>query len=222
MGKGWSKIMFDKLIIRKLLNIRLFYSAFEKIIGKKEFSKFFFSDYIGDISNLNVLDLGCGPADVLKFIHGEKLYVGIDNNENYIKSARNRFAERQTCQFYCNDLNSYAESTSQKFDLILMLGVMHHIDDEQLDQCMKSIKRIIAKGGRFVSIDCCYTKKMNPIARLLCMLDRGRYVRNADDFVRLQQKYWTDVNFEIRTDGLILPYSRILFSNKDKDVVDEK
>ena len=114
-------------------------------------------------------------------------------------------------------MNTYSEQTQQKFDIVLMIGVMHHIDDEAVNLCMSSIKRIIAEGGRFVSNDCCYTKGMNPIARLLCMLDRGRYVRGADEFISLQQRYWKNVRSEIRTDGLRLPYSRILFSNTDEE-----
>ena len=209
--------MFDKLFVRKLLNNTKFYQFFQKMIGKKSFPEYFASKYIGDTSGLSILDLGCGPADVLKYIHDEKLYVGIDFNENYIESDKKSFSDRQTCQFLCTDLNSFAESTSQKFDLVIMMGVMHHISDTEVEQCLASIKRIIAKDGRFVSFDPCYTKGMNPIARLLCMLDRGRYVRYAEDFVRLQQKYWTDIKYEVKTDGLKLPYSRILFSNKDKE-----
>ena len=203
--------MFD---IRKILNNYWGYSVFQKIIGKRSFRDYFFKNYIGDVSGLNILDLGCGPCNILKHIHSENLYVGIDYNSNYIESAKRPWGGEGR-QFLCIDLNSYSQQAAQKFDMVLMMGVMHHLNDEEVENCLKSIKRLLADNGRFISLDPCYTKGMNPIARLLCMLDRGKFVRYAEEFICIQQKFFADVNFEIRTDGLRLPYSRILFSNRN-------
>lgn len=208
---------FDKLYLRKTLEIPEIYSWFQKQIAKKNYREWFFKKYIGDTSDKRILDLGCGTADILDYIRDEKLYVGIDNNKQYIEKNKRIFADRETCKFYHADLNAYSEKATQKFDIVLMIGVMHHIDDNAVNDVMTCIKRIIADGGIYVSLDPCYTKDMNPIARLLCMLDRGRYVRYADDFIRIQEKYWTDVKYDIRTDTLrFLPYSVIIFTNKDK------
>lgn len=210
--------VFDKLYLRRVLEIPVVYAWFQKLIAKENGREWFFKKYISDTSGKKILDLGCGTADILDCIRDEKLYVGIDNNKQYIEANKKRFANRKTCRFYYTDLNAYSEKTTQKFDVVLMIGVMHHIDDNAVNDAMASIKRIIADGGVFVSLDACYTKGMNPIARLICMLDRGRYVRSADDFISTQEKYWTNVKYEIRTDTLkFLPYSVIIFTNKDKD-----
>lgn len=208
--------MFDRLVLRRILDIPVVYAAFQKMIAKKGARQWLLEKYIGDTSGKRILDLGCGTADILDYIYDEKMYVGIDNNRLYIRENKKRFEDRKTCRFYYTDLNTYSEKVSQKFDIVLMIGVMHHIDDNEVEQVMKSIKRIIADGGVFISFDACYTKGMNPIARLLCMLDRGRYVRYADEFIATQKKYWTNVKYDIRTDTLrFLPYSVIIFTNGD-------
>lgn len=210
--------MFDRLYLRRILEIPIVHIWFKKIIGKENSAEWFLEKYIGDTVGKKILDLGCGTAEIADHIRGEKLYVGIDNNKLYLDKNEKHFADRKTCRFYCTDLNAFSESSTQKFDIVLMIGVMHHIDDNALNAAMASIKRIIRRGGIFVSLDPCYIKGMNPIARFLCMLDRGRYVRYADDFISTQEKYWTDVKYEIRTDTLrLLPYSVIVFTNKDKD-----
>lgn len=208
--------MFDRLVLRKVLDIPAVYAAFQKMIAKKGARQWFFEKYIGDTSGKRILDLGCGTADILDHIYDEKIYVGIDNNRQYIEENKKRFKDRRTCKFYYTDLNTYSEKVSQKFDIVMMIGVLHHINDNEVEQAMKSIKRIIADGGVFISLDACYTKGMNPIARLLCMLDRGRYVRYVDKFIAMQKKYWADVEYDIRTDTLrFLPYSVIIFTNTD-------
>ena len=214
--------MFDKLYLRKVLEIPAVYAWFQKVIWREDFRSWFITKYIGDTSGKKILDLGCGTADMLDHIWDEELYIGIDNNKHYIEEDKKRFADRKTCQFYHTDLNAFAENAIQKFDIVLMIGVIHHIDDDALNAAMASIKRVISCGGVFVSCDPCYIDGMNPIARLMCILDRGRYVRSADDLISIQKKYWTDVKYEIKTDLLrFLPYSSIIFTNRDEEGMDD-
>ncbi len=209
--------MFDKVYLRKILDLPSVYAKFQEVIAKNDYRKWMLNQYIGTTENKRILDLGCGTADILDYFDNAKQYVGIDINEKYITDNRKRFANRKECSFFCGDLNAYLEKEDQSFDLVLMMGVMHHISDEEVEKTMISVKRIISEGGVFVSDDCCYTKGMSIIARLLCMMDRGRYVRYADEYVRMQNKYWNNVKYDICTDTLrFLPYSLIIFTNSDR------
>ncbi len=201
------------MFIRKIFDFAPVYTAFQNMIVKKNERADFFKRYIGDTTGKRILDLGCGTANILEHIHDEKEYIGIDFSEKYIEDAKKRFANRKTSKFYTIDLNEYSKTATEKFDIVLMIGVLHHISDDEAEQALCSIKRLMADGGVFISHDPCYTKKMNPIARLMCMFDRGKYVRYADDYITLQKKYWTDIKYDIRTDTLKIPYSVIIFRN---------
>lgn len=201
--------------IRKILGFAFMYDLFGKIIapsGEKRFD--FVRDYVGDVSGLRILDLGCGTCYVLRHIQGEKEYVGIDMNGRYIEAAKREFAERRTASFFCMDLNAFAAQCETTFDLVVMSGVMHHITDKEVDAAMESIKMILSTEGRFVSQDGVYTDGMNPIAKMLLDWDRGKYVRHERDWLRLMKKHWGEVHYEIRTDTLRLPYSLIVFDNR--------
>lgn len=206
-----------RMDLRRMLGFACIYDLFGKMIGRStgESEKFdFVRDRVGDVTGLRILDLGCGTCYVLRHIQGEKQYVGIDMNERYIDAAKQEFAARKTASFFCMDLNSFAEKCETEFDIVIMSGVMHHITDEEVDAAMESIKKILSTGGRFLSQDGVYTDGMNPIAKWLLDLDRGEYVRHERDWIRLMQKHWGKVHYEIRTDTLRLPYSLIIFDNR--------
>ncbi len=207
--------MAKKLLVRRFLEFPKIYSWFENIISRKDGRLSFTKTYIGDVSGKRVLDLGCGTADILGTFNSEACYVGIDNNRKYINSNKARFKARETCRFYYTDLNTYAKRTKQLFDIVLMIGVLHHISDDEVESAMESIKKLLAPGGIFISADCCYVKGMNPIARFLCMMDRGEYVRYVSDYIKMQKEFFDNVWYEVRTDTLgFLPYSLIVFKNR--------
>lgn len=199
-------------ILRRLLDLPFFYNLFNKVLGKGGNGVLFSNNYLDDVRGKKILDLGCGTADILDNLQGESLYVGIDYNREYIIEDNEKYKDRQTAKFHCIDLNTYSEKEEQKFDIVLMAGVMHHISDEDVRAALKDIKRILLPGGYFVSYDPCFTTKMNPLAKIICKLDRGKYVRHIDSYVRLQKEVWDVVNYEIHTDTLrFLPYSAVIF-----------
>ena len=57
---------------------------------------------------------------------------------------------------------------------------------------------------------------MNPIAWILCSLDRGRYVRRKEAWISLMKCHRDRVWYEVRTDTLSVPYSLIIFRNSDR------
>ena len=208
--------MKENYVFRRLLNLPIVYRLFEDFIAKKNGRQIFYDRYVGDVEGKYILDLGCGTGDILDCITGEKRYIGIDNNKKYIEQNKERFKGRKTANFYYADLNTYAEKCEGKFDMILLIGVIHHISDDEVEKAMISIKNLLNKGGIFISHDPCYTKDMNPIARILCKLDRGQYVRYKEQYIEMMNKFWDDIWYEIQTDTLrFLPYSVIIFKNKD-------
>ena len=202
----------ERGILRKVLENSYAYKLFQKLIRPNVPAGSVMRRYIPQMGKgKRILDLGCGTAEILKFLHGEESYVGIDYNDNYIAGAAKEYQNRKTARFISADLNAYASTCTEKFDIVLMIGVLHHIDDQAIEMTMKSIRRILDPNGEFISLDCCYSKQMNPIARLIVSLDRGRHVRHEDEMTSLMNRYWKNVWYEKRTDTLKLPYNVIAF-----------
>jgi SAM-dependent methyltransferase len=102
----------------------------------------------------NCLDLGCGVGHTLEFFQERWPgvdYFGMDFSPEAIRLASSRV---RNAKFHCGflgDSNPFAEP----FELILMLGVMEHLEDLELG--LKQVKALLAPGG------ICYTEIPNCI-----------------------------------------------------------
>ena len=156
-----------------------------------------------------VLDIGCGPSVILDYLTNVQ-YTGIDMSEKYINNAKEKYGDRAT--FYCTSVDELPHLDDRKFDRVLLLGVQHHLSNDQLNLLMKSIPSLLAPGGRVITHDPVLTKRQNLITRILIGLDRGRYVRNQDGYQRFIPPSLAIRGSHIKTDMLRLPYS-ILFQD---------
>lgn len=112
--------------------------------------------------NLNaVLDLGCGNARFLDFLLDSKIdvdsYAGVDNSEELLEIANTKpRAESQkpkSINFVHLDLNdvSWKNEISQKFDLIVAFGLMHHLKDfESRKNLVNSAHSLLQHEGTLV------------------------------------------------------------------------
>ena len=192
----------------------------EQILGKSRVYEFamaaigpyaakeYVTQQINAATGDRVLDIGCGTASIL-----EKLptvfYIGIDSNHKYIDQAKKNFG--QLGDFRCISVDDLFLDTSEKFDRILLLGVLHHLTDLQIRSLMVKIKDLLSSRGRLITLDGVFVRHQNPIARLLLKLDRGRYVRYQSEYISLLSSALTVEQSHVKTDFLRIPYS-VLFT----------
>ncbi len=62
-------------------------------MGDNSFYPMYINEYIRPKKGDKILDFGCGPADILKFLTDVD-YVGIDSNERYIQSAKQKYGSK--------------------------------------------------------------------------------------------------------------------------------
>lgn len=161
-------------------------------------------DYVHPFSGMRVLDIGCGPAEILQVLN-DCNYLGIDPNERYIARARESFGERG--QFMVASA-TFIEQLEMQFDRILLLGVLHHLEDEEARTVAQSTARLLSPGGRLVAgFDPVFHKRQHPVARLLASLDRGRFVRTSDEYQNLLSDYVQVLRADVRHDLMKVPYS---------------
>lgn len=87
---------------------------------------------------LKVLDIGCGNGRFAKFIYENFNvieYIGIDNNEELIQSARNRNLP-DYFSFKIGDIKDKIYQNQICPNLIVCFGVMHHIASYKLRQSL--------------------------------------------------------------------------------------
>lgn len=162
--------------IHAILSHPAVYDAFQDFMGAKKGRSQMTADHIRPFSGMRILDLGCGTADILAYLPHDIAYVGYDMSAEYIDAAKKKFADRGT--FHCRLLEEAEAAGLEKFDLVMGIGVLHHLDDAQAAQFMALAKSALKPDGRVLVRDPVYAAGQNPVARFLVSRDRGQHVRS--------------------------------------------
>ena len=186
----------------------LVYNWFQHGISRAETPIWFANQVLQPRSGQRILDIGCGTAMVLKHLSGCD-YVGIDHNPEYINRARENFGTKG--KFHCIDINDAKFKEFGTFDTVLLLGVLHHLNNDEVKQLVKVIPAAMKPTGTLVTFDCALKRGQHPVARLLAKIDRGRYARSVEHYRSLIEPTFTVQEEIIRHDLLKVPYTHAIF-----------
>ena len=193
--------------MRSLLERPGVYSLFRRLVGRDSARSVYAREHLRLVPGQRVLDLGCGPGDILQFLPAVD-YVGYDINPSYIERARRRFGARG--KFLCAPLGPELEVGIQAFDVVIAHGVLHHLDDEAARALFRLARRVLKPGGRLVTFDGCYAAGQPALARLFRSLDRGRHVRGRDAYEALARSAFDEVKSFVRHDLIRIPYTHLI------------
>lgn len=192
--------------IRGILSHPTLYCAFQNLMGARNIRRRFVEDFVRPFAGATILDIGCGPADILCEL-SEVDYWGIDPSKAYIQRAKRQYPHRG--HFSCQTLTKTSLEKMPRFDIVMGLGVLHHLDDTYAAQLLALIRQALTTGGRFVSFDPCLVPGQNPIARFLIQHDRGLNVRREPQYRELVAPFFLRTRGEVRHQAL-LPYTHFM------------
>jgi len=185
-----------------LLSNTFLYSFVQRIMSGTSFREKIVKKYICK-DNSAILDIGCGPAEILDSLPSVK-YFGYDINSNYINHAKRKYKNRG--KFYCKKFTNKDIKKLPKFDHVLLFGILHHLNDNEIKKLMKLIKKILKKNGNIITEDPIFVKEQNPIAKFIIKKDRGNNVRNKSEYLKIIGKYFKKINCKIYHQKFI-PYT---------------
>lgn len=195
--------------IRKILESSFVYSSFQNLIGTNRVRKLMVEEKLHLKDGMSLLDVGCGPGDLMEYLPDSIQYVGFDFNPDYIAQAERKYGGRGT--FHCSDVNEF-DFRGRAFDRIFLGGILHHIDDDKVDHLMYHLARRLNPGGFLFTIETVYDEGQSRMAKFIISKDRGQNVRNAAGYVNLIKKHFANVEFEVRHNLIRLPYSNVLIT----------
>ena len=183
------------------------YSALQRLLGGGEAMGALVGEHIRARRGDRIIDLGCGPARVLSHLPDVD-YWGFDHSAAYIDAARKRHGPRG--RFFAQDASSLGDDLAGSADIVLALGLLHHVDDAAARKVFAYARRVLKPGGRMITIDGVHRPEASRIERLLLDLDRGRNVRDARGYEALARDAFTTVKAVVRTDLLRVPYAHMI------------
>jgi SAM-dependent methyltransferase len=152
-----------------------------------------------------VLDVGCGPAYYFERLPKGIRYFGFDTSATYIEYARKRWGDR--AEFRTEVFNADHLNELPPVNAVMLLGLLHHLSDEDSRTLLRLAAQALAPGGRVISVDTCFEPKQGRISRWMSANDRGEYVREPASFVALATEFFAEVDGEVVDDATRIPSS---------------
>jgi 2-polyprenyl-3-methyl-5-hydroxy-6-metoxy-1,4-benzoquinol methylase len=184
-----------------LLDSTIIYKSFQFLIKRFNTDSRLFRDFFVFEENAIILDCGCGPGTYRRYIKSDN-YIGLDINKNHIEAAKQSYP-RDT--FFTQDLTKFNNIKLNNADVVLMIGILHHLDDKACINMFKNLNNIINPNGIIYTIDPVFIPHQRKIAKFLASRDKGDFVRDPKSYNKLVgSKYQVD---DIIINNLLrLPY----------------
>ena len=191
-----------------LLSNPFFYIFFQKLLAHKNSGERFVKEFINPKPNARILDIGCGTAAVLEYLPGDVDYTGYDLNPAYINYAAKKFKERG--KFYCKNMSDLDFKKNEIFDIVLLKGLLHHLDNKESKKIFHIASNCLRPGGYVVTLDSVYFDGQSKIARYLISKDRGQYVRTEHEYSDLARAFFPEVQTTVLHNMLKVPYTHFV------------
>lgn len=193
--------------VRQVLSVSAVYRVFQRLIGGNA-RRDYVRQYLRLEPGMRVLDIGCGPGDIVSYLEPSIDYTGVDLSAAYIDSARKTFDKRG--RFLNESVNELTLREPGSFDRVMANGLIHHLTDAETRKLLDVAKQALKPDGWFVSLDGCLETGQSKIARYLIGQDRGEHVRDRRAYLALVCEVFPQVEYEIRHDLMRVPYTHII------------
>ena len=177
-------------MINFLLKNPSLYRFYQKSVRRKydeyNFIKFIFKKKI--FKNIRMLDICCGDSYVLEYIN-EFIddYLGVDNNDKYLKQCKNRWKNYNFMNLDLNDARNIEHFLKFKPNFIFINGAIHHLDDKTVKTINSFIKNNFS-DCYFLSVD--PVKNNNSLLNnVMIKLDRGKFIRSRFEYAELMNSF---------------------------------
>ena len=181
-------------LIYKIIQGVMSGTSFRNSIIKKNITK----------SNLKILDIGCGPAQIIEHLP-QCDYYGYDIDQRSIQYAKKKYYQKNF-HFYCKKFNKTELKKLPKFDFIIFFGILHHLSNKEVHEILKLCKKIMKKNSKLLTGDPIFLENQNLIAKFLIKKDRGLNVRKKQEYLALLKNHFKKIKNKV-THQYFIPYT---------------
>jgi len=157
------------------LKVPSIYNIFSAAVGGNVLRRSLIQNHVRPKPGDKVIDIGCGSAEVLRYLPDVD-YIGIDINAEYIAFARRTYGDKAT--FLVGDTQSFrGDPRFKDANLAMAFGLLHHLDDEEAMQCLQFAYDALQTKGRFICHEACWIPNQGALSKYVMSMDRGRIIR---------------------------------------------
>jgi SAM-dependent methyltransferase len=190
------------------LKVPFLYNAFQAAVGATALRRRLIQNHVRAKAGDKLIDIGCGSAPVLQWLPDVE-YIGLDINPDCIALARRTYGNRGT--FVVGDPQLVrGDSRFEAADIVMAIGVLHHLDDEEAAHCIRFAYDALKLKGRFVCHEACWIPKQGAISKYIMSTDRGRNIRTEQQYRQLASKVFKRVDAWVDTKPMRIPYVTVV------------
>jgi SAM-dependent methyltransferase len=199
--------------LKALLTKPWVYRLFKALIGSAEAQRWVMDNFFKIESGQKVVDIGCGPGMIVDMLPNGTKYVGFDISNQYIEYAWRKYSEKSDIKFIVGEPGEFVLDTPSEMrdaDLVIINGVLHHLDAQQATTALQLAKKALKPTGRLVCVENCFLLRQSSIARWIISRDRGRNVRTEPEWKALVASVFPRFDTYILTGHIRIPYTHII------------
>jgi SAM-dependent methyltransferase len=190
--------------LHRWLKVASLYNLFQDAIGGNALRRAFIQRHVRAKAGDKVIDIGCGPAQILPWLPGVE-YFGLDINPAYIASASRTHGNKGT--FVVGDTKALLDDPRfRDADIVIALGILHHLDDDEAAHCIRFAHQVLKPAGRLLCLDGCWIPNQGRLSKYVMSRDRGRNIRTEQHYRKLANQVFTKVEAWIETKPMRIPY----------------
>lgn len=182
------------------------YSLLQRSVGRDRLLRRFVTEALALRPGDRVLDVGCGPADLLALLPPSVRYTGIEPHAPYLAGARRRHGPGA-------DLRGQRVEElppAERFERVLLTGVLHHLADPQASSLLAACAARRTPGGALVVLEPCPRAGRGWLEQQLYAIDRGRFMRPEEELRALALAQDPAASFAIWEGMMRLPYTNMV------------
>lgn len=165
-AKGAGNEQAANWITNRWTEIRRKIQGFERESGIKDRVLALHRSWLGDLSNKDVLDLGCFAGNDLSLYlaQNSQSYIGIDLSESAIGQLNDKLRDIPSAKAIAGDFYNVRLAEGQ-FDVVYAHSVLHHFAD--FERLCTVLSWVLKPGGIIIALDPTQTEPFNMLARMI-------------------------------------------------------
>ncbi len=190
----------------RVLEVPRSYSLLQRAIGAPRVQQALAARFLAPFPGMRILDVGAGTGSLYPAL-GDCRYTALEPNADYVARMRHDLPTEST--EVVQGTTADMASVGGEFDRIVLMALLHHLDDQTATAALAQAASMLAPGGRVVTMDNCFHDGQAFVARTLTRMDRGANVRDVAAYGRLATPSFKSVRSWLTTDLLRVQYSHV-------------